>query len=373
MGNVKDEKSKNVYILGAGFSKGLGLPLQDEFLLSAREVYFKDTAKFAHFKKIFDYGNELAKVRKYLSLPLSNLESLFNLLEMHAFYSNDNRYLELKKDYVNLIKDVLVSMTPMPIGHLRVGGKLVPSAFPMTSGPYSDYVKFLTLFFNHTHDGNIFLPFRDTIISLNYDLAVEGAVALLNYAYTTTGRGKLKNHVTLNMLFSKKNIEVDSPANHFGGRDVNILFEPMDKIISDDSPVKFIKLHGSINWKIDGETFIIPPTWNKSDRRIRILWEEAYKELSSAERIIFIGYSFPETDSYIKSLIALAMNNNERLQGIYFINPDNGTTRDRSLCMLDEHFKKYCAYREWTFSELMNDQTAGKFIAEKLHRSIKTL
>ncbi len=35
---------KNVYILGAGCSKKLGIPLQDEFILLAKEVFFRDPA-----------------------------------------------------------------------------------------------------------------------------------------------------------------------------------------------------------------------------------------------------------------------------------------------------------------------------------------
>jgi hypothetical protein len=34
---------KNVYLIGAGFSKEIGLPLQDEFLMVAKEVFFKES------------------------------------------------------------------------------------------------------------------------------------------------------------------------------------------------------------------------------------------------------------------------------------------------------------------------------------------
>ena len=41
---------KNVYLLGAGFSKEVGLPLQDDFLLVAKEVYFNNRQKLTIFK-----------------------------------------------------------------------------------------------------------------------------------------------------------------------------------------------------------------------------------------------------------------------------------------------------------------------------------
>ena len=133
--------------------------------------------------------------------------------------------------------------------------------------------------------------------------------------------------------------------------------------------IRLIKLHGSINWKVDdsNETFIVPPTWNKSDQRIRRLWEIAYQQLSQAKRIIVVGYSFPETDIYVKSLLGLAINNNQQLQTVVFINPDKGTTRERCLSFIDEHFRRNCDYKEWDFHEFINND--DRFIETKLNRT----
>ena len=133
---------------------------------------------------------------------------------------------------------------------------------------------------------------------------------------------------------------------------------------------KLIKLHGSINWKTTQQerTFIVPPTWNKSDDEIRSLWEQAYNELKEAKRIIVIGYSFPETDVYVKSLLALAVNENRILQNIFFINPNQDITKKTCLGLLDKFFEKFCAYKEWTFSSFMRRPEGRQFIHEKLNR-----
>jgi|SRR3972149_10389737 len=121
----------------------------------------------------------------------------------------------------------------------------------------------------------------------------------------------------------------------------------------------------------DGKTFIVPPTWNKSDPGIRKLWDMAYKELMEAKRIIVIGYSFPETDIYVKSLLALALNENKILQNIFFINPDKNIVKNASLSLLDKHFEKYCEYREWTFSDFISSDDGKKFRQDRLNRSIR--
>jgi len=100
------------------------------------------------------------------------------------------------------------------------------------------------------------------------------------------------------------------------------------------------------------------------------LWEEAYKVLKEATRIIIIGYSFPETDIYVKSLLALALNENKILQNIYFINPDKDKTREASLDLLDKHFQKHCEYKEWTFSEFITSSEGKNFIRDKLNRPV---
>lgn len=104
--------------------------------------------------------------------------------------------------------------------------------------------------------------------------------------------------------------------------------------------VKLLKLHGSINWgvlkdpdrinplyikdflkenrfregpiemrigsvlstddKFQGEPVIIPPTWNKANFHDDLLdvWRESAEELETADNLIVIGFSLPETDIF---------------------------------------------------------------------------
>ena len=96
----------------------------------------------------------------------------------------------------------------------------------------------------------------------------------------------------------------------------------------------------------------------------------AYSELTTAKRIIVIGYSFPETDIYVKSLLALALNDNNILQNIYFINPDKDIVKKSSLSLLDNYFEKYCSYKEWKLSEFIGSAEGKQFIKDNLNREV---
>lgn len=363
---TNNSNDKNVYIIGAGFSKEIGLPLQDDFLLRAKEVYFRNTNKYKHFENVFKYQNELAKMRNFLSYPLLNLEHLFNLLEMDIFYSNKEEVQSIKDDFVRMIKDVFIELTPNPFEHN-------PRGVLKENEAYSNYFKFLNMFVSHRNQqGYVFN--QDTIISFNYDVVIEASAAVYNWkrlnANTVT---RTLEGIQFNVMHDKDNFTIESLSKQFIDSMDESFFKTGNICSNSDNAIKLIKLHGSTNWLDSSKNlFLVPPTWNKSDKKVSKLWNIAYSELKNAKRIIIIGYSFPETDIYVKSLLALALNENKILQSIYFVNPDKAQVKDRCHSLLDDHFKKYCDYKEWTFSEFIDSEDGVLFIKDKLERNISS-
>ena len=45
---------KVVYVLGAGFSAPLGIPVMSNFLVKSKDMYFASPERFSHFQKVFD-------------------------------------------------------------------------------------------------------------------------------------------------------------------------------------------------------------------------------------------------------------------------------------------------------------------------------
>jgi len=356
---------KNVYILGAGFSKEIGLPLQDNFLLVAKEVYFRNTGKYSYFKNVFEYQEKLSKMKNFLHYPLLNLEHLFNLLEMDIFYSKKTEVTKIKDDFLKLIKDVLIELTPNPISYDNTNKLMID-----IDGHYKRFLKFLNLFIkDDTHRESIKIH-QDTVISLNYDLIFEITTAIYNLK---RAKKSASSDLRINILFGKENILIKGLSQFFSYPISEKYFSTQKMLVDVEPSIKLIKLHGSINWERvqNGKMFIIPPTWNKSDKTVRKLWEIAYKELMTAKRIIIIGYSFPEIDIYVKSLIALALNENKIIQNIFFINPDTEDVKERCLSFLDKDFKNHCEYKPWTFSQLLHTPDGELFIKEHFNRNLR--
>jgi len=210
---------------------------------------------------------------------------------------------------------VLKEQTPNPYYNDK-NGKLKQSS------EYNDYLNFLRLFIFSDNHSSV-QTYGDTIITFNYDLVLEATATIYNRNRAEKGKNI---GFAFNTMFGKSNIVSDDINRYFIKNGQHDFFPAIDIFSEEASAINLIKLHGSINWKLNNDnnkTFIVPPTWNKSDTEIRKLWNLAYEELTKAKRIIIIGYSFPEIDIYVKSLIALALNENSIIQNIYFINPDS--------------------------------------------------
>ena len=65
-------KEKVVYILGAGFSAALGVPLMSNFISRSRDIYAEDNIKYSRFSNVYEYFDEQAKIRKYFNADLFN-------------------------------------------------------------------------------------------------------------------------------------------------------------------------------------------------------------------------------------------------------------------------------------------------------------
>lgn len=130
------------------------------------------------------------------------------------------------------------------------------------------------------------------------------------------------------------------------------------------SPVMLCKLHGSLNWYDKDDDFaqfhimdrvlpgecrgedreyrsvslpevcfgefkppsppiIMPPMFFKatSDRRFDPIWKAAGDALATANRVIFVGYSFPQSDSHMRYFLAAHLVRNIDLDRISIVDP----------------------------------------------------
>jgi hypothetical protein len=100
-------------------------------------------------------------------------------------------------------------------------------------------------------------------------------------------------------------------------------------------------------WPID--PILIPPLCNKEEllrepiyrRNLLPLWKKAKAALSSAKKLIIIGYSFPPTDSLTKKIFRDAFSKN-RLKELIVVNPDEeAINRAKKLCHIDSDPERF--------------------------------
>jgi hypothetical protein len=252
-GSVKD-----IFFLGAGFSRGLKpeMPLMND--LTRRVLDSECGGRWKH---------------------IGNVESILTYLSQEFPWEEKSFSLRKRADFLDISKIIGEIIRECQSGSFNL------------SQSYTD-------FFEHLHKKS------SSVITLNYDELIESL--FLQKGYLTSVEYMYPIVVT--------------HANSRGGSGLLGGYQQI-------APPLF-KLHGSVNWyysgseKFFGETIyyyppsglqlqdhknvadkvplIAPPTFDKStfmnNEALKSLWLLAKQQMLACNRLIFIGYSFPESD-----------------------------------------------------------------------------
>lgn len=76
---------------------------------------------------------------------------------------------------------------------------------------------------------------------------------------------------------------------------------------------------------------IVAPTVFKhqADGPYATQWNEAAKALASATHLVFVGYSFPESDAYMRYFLGASLAENVEIEAIHIIDPNADTIVQR--------------------------------------------
>jgi uncharacterized protein YbgA (DUF1722 family) len=187
-----------------------------------------------------------------------------------------------------------------------------------------DTYRYLHVFFEK------FLSAGDTVITTNYDLLAERTLHDLNLWYPTDGYG-----------FSRTFKYFSFPR----GESIRELAEQeLSECNSKNSQVKVFKLHGSVNWlednddivldhtslqhilpqsqymcdinyqgrlHVNSENILILPTYIKAyaQKTLLDIWSQAMESIQNATEIHIIGFSLPEYDANIRTILLPLRNN----------------------------------------------------------------
>ena len=161
----------------------------------------------------------------------------------------------------------------------------------------------------------------DAVISLNYDCVMDRALrtgAGARFSATRGGYG----------------VSAGAGANEWRGRARG--HQPKGSI-------RLLKLHGSINWAAPGkplafrggeniykplpEGVIQPPLANKTvtNEPFRSIWREARRAVRTMRRLVVVGYSMPDADGLVRTLLTTDLS--EHLQEVIIAEPNAALQR----------------------------------------------
>lgn len=318
-------KKKVVYVLGAGFSKPLGIPTMREFYDKARDLYDENRKEFKSFEDLERDLQRLYKIAAFFKSDHKNIEEIFSLIEMGLLLGNENLKTtkEAVKDFIcYVIEKTTPDKTSFDRSKIPVNyGQLNKGVFGKNN-EYSMYGDFVAGLFqikftssqkaNQTEPEKFVFSVPDetstkySIITLNYDMVIENCVELLKECYPDSE--------TLALTDSTETAK---------------------------NSLCLVKLHGSIKDKQ-----IIPPIWNKNiERKIWENWKTAYNLLKDADHIRIIGYSLPEMDINVRYLLKSSILEPQKSKSIDII------CKNKEVGDIYKNFTKSDSFRSFNFYE----------------------
>lgn len=386
--NTNANPVRRVYLIGAGMSKECGAPTLGEFLSpqylklarktdvelakkfirsaypKGAEPNIEDVLSFVDHameqrEPVMDFGTEdlrevrAAVVNVITEILMKNQENLDHVFGVDDTYKP---YSALNADQGRgrlILETKLVCELTAEMGRFLGEVNTVEnrSASSKEAKGWSETYSRLVAALN---DG-------DTIITMNYDLFLDIAVASMSEKFGHTDDGSSFN-VTYGVDIQKISSDGDVACNGI------LDFRSKEEYLFRGPSVTFLKLHGSLNWAICSscktllttdwtpvsristyinrlqsadvdfksrhlccprftlEPLIVAPTWMKDydNPILRDLWQTAVTRLHQADEVVFMGYSFSEADFQLRYLFsrALHMRYGRPWRCITVVNPD---------------------------------------------------
>lgn len=365
-------EGKVAIFLGAGFSSEADLPVMSDFGRYSREQLNTMTQKHGHSSrsprdaapllirngKLYEeFCNFLQTYssKNLVSFSVNNMEDIFTIAEMMAVCGFKNICLNKKH---NKTLDEILEAIKLWLWKIYQRIPLHnPQRYGVNIKPYETFVEILEKF----GLGNV------SLITTNYDMNLE--YLFLQKGIQVCYPISAENFDFYDLCPQAPRIAVSTPIKPdegipclcklHGSVNYFIRGSSSSKIMSDrESTDK--NLNGTTGLKIVADVAkcsirkstipsnapsimavdaiyvlrevenlipaIIPPTYAKLRDYpwIRDIWRQAADSLIAAEKWIFIGYSFPSSDGFMKSLISLALINKKHGNPeIFVIDPDD--------------------------------------------------
>lgn len=283
-----------VYVVGAGFSAGLGYPLTSDLLFRLWQKI--DGGLKRKLKKVIRFHHPGFRSERFASFP--NVEQLLSEMLVNEQLFDASRQYEgnfKKADLQQLQKDLL----------LEIAGWF--HKISTEREPAETRTAWLKQFQERVHNENA------AIISFNWDLELdrllfEDDLDDSSYGFRSGGRKKpvlLKPHGSLNWFEAEH-------GKFLKDRKRREIFPQHEK---NDAVYSFLKFRAPISKKGRAYTpLIVPPVHLKNFEKpvFEVLWRNCTSVLSTAKRIVFLGYSMPSADLHVQFIMRCGFNNQKK-------------------------------------------------------------
>lgn len=297
--------ARTVFILGAGASVEAGAPLMNNFLDRAQDLltggsFSSNPEEEGSIQDVFHLISRLESIHSRAPIDLNNIEPLFGLIEMGNVIKKIG---DIEPHHIKYYRDSLITLIARTLEesmHFSINNFKFHA-----HASYSSFCHYLS---RYNTKGN-----SSSVITFNYDLGLDmglqNTLGKLDYCLDNESNGfkLMKLHGSINWVYNSNKIEV-----------VKSIVTNSETQIRSSREIK--RIYGNKVLPV-----IVPPTWNKTQyhNQLSNVWNHAANELNTADNLVIIGFSIPETDTFFKYLLGLGLMNGKRIREIIIINKDD--------------------------------------------------
>lgn len=346
------EAKKRIFILGAGFSYHKTKILAKDYIDAIEKLSKKNSKRLGGYNPEKSAKRVIEFLRKEKFSRSRDLELLFSNIvnvcdkqgQTYPFQSSLDELVSVKNDLRFILREIFFDT--------------------QRDGQFTDeIIEFCSL-----------LRKGDTFITFNYDCLLENTIYWLKY------------------IKEQENVPVFNPLNGYG-----ITFESdniRDDIIStkkgqifnrtNETEIEILKLHGSVNWSRNNNgrniclyentpnspirdcnknqsglathdlpsrnnLWMIEPSYNKNIDEFIPLWQKAEQRISEANRIIIIGYSFPDADFNSRHIFQKSLRKTQYPK-MQIIDPNAGMIKERIKKLIGDNINMWVCenkFEDW--------------------------
>jgi len=334
-------KPNVVVFCGAGFSVPMGIPAMNRFSDQLRASQFLSPEEQADLDLVQNTCNSLASMIGASARNLEQLASFLSILQVVRPDFRFDRCSDAMSSPGKVLRKVVQCMSFMAKPDLRAASAqhaldsligldhLVNLTFVTTN--YDMHIEFAAVLGNRAVRGLPDLPSSAAIT----DPSIADLISIRDVKKDAFALHKL--HGSVNWIDSNGNLSIDEWVK-VTQRSSDPTRSVQDFYLLDMKPEEDGRREAAADDCKKRSRLIIPPVVLKPSMLdatgpyaiLRQQWESASKAISEADRIWFIGYSFPETDSFMRYFLGASLFNNVRAHEIVVVDPDRRVVEERA-------------------------------------------